>query len=135
MVFPIFSVGFPFSVKRFWAPVHRHVQKYVSLVIQNLVGSEVGSSYLLLFTLDRAVAHGRQSEHHARARAERSQLELLSMHHDLFQKEGPPFSLFKGASPKLCLPRRRAFSVPKKVFYRLLRTRYVPFLRVLAICL
>lgn len=44
----------------------------ISIAIQNLVKLTVRRScrYLLLFTLDRAEAYGRQSEHHAGVLAE-----------------------------------------------------------------
>lgn len=41
---------------------------------------------------------------HAEVLAEGPQSELHSMHYDLFQKEGPPFSLFRGASPSGVFP-------------------------------
>lgn len=141
MIFSIFRECLPSSAEPFWTPFHRHAQKcFHSDSNPSQVDSEVSSRYLLLFTLDRAMAHERQSEHHAGVLAEctqgfwqrayrgasrghtgvlaeRPQSELHFTHHDLFQKEGPSFSLFRGASPKLCLPRRIAFSVLKKDLY------------------
>lgn len=109
------------------------------------------------------MAHGRQSEHHAgvlaesirgasrghtvvlaegtqgcgnghaEVLAEGPQSELHSMHHDLFQKEGPLFSLPTGASPSCVFPEGWPFLFPKRI--SMVTVGKVPFLRVPAIIL